>query len=107
MNLWVRSQDKQSMYNTMGVKYYQNRNSQHFIVSDRNIALGKYATKARCIEILDEIQQMIDDAPIFIKNASKLDKDELERVLSENIKTVFYNDEVIPIKTLVYQMPKK
>ena len=106
MELQVRSLDKAYLSQVKEL-YVDSPNGRAWRIGNDTTVFGVYETKARCIEILDEIQQMIDDAPIFIKNAEQLDKDALERALSGNIRTVVYNDEVIPIKTLVYQMPEK
>ena len=62
MELWVRSQDKEVLMNI-----------NHLYLSDNSIVgycqstftspiLGKYKTKKRAIEILDEIQDLLQNA---------------------------------------------
>lgn len=58
MNLWVRSQDKTFLrkVNTIGIV-----EGRDFWSIDENltVSFGKYKTKERAIEILDEIQNYI------------------------------------------------
>lgn len=107
MELWVRSQSKDRFAKV--TQFDIGECGDHYAICGSAGFLGGYDTKKRCIEILDEIQQMIDDAPILIKNTADLSKEDIERALSlpESVRTVFYNDDIVPIKTLVYQMPEK
>jgi len=59
MDLWIRSQDRENLIQTTRL----------FIAFDKNIAtwdrntminLGKYSTKERALEVLDEIEKIFD-----------------------------------------------
>lgn len=56
MELWIRSQDKNTLINAKRIDYYY-YNGEHTIFSDDlKIILGIYKTEERSLEILDEIQ---------------------------------------------------
>ncbi len=83
MGLWIRTQDRESMFEVQNVFYSTNNESQHFIstivannISRGIIRLGQYSTKERVLEILDEIQNIFslriknmsyDEADLFLK----------------------------------------
>ena len=77
MELWIRSQDKTFLrkVNTIGIV-----EGRDFWSIDENltVSFGKYKTKERAIEVLDEIQKLL--------------------------KTAELNDD---INVIVYQMPEK
>lgn len=73
MNLWIRSQDKENLI----------KPTRLFIAFDKNIAtwdrntmvdLGKYSTKERALEVLDEIQKKIYKLNILLNGDSELIK---------------------------------
>ena len=69
MDLWIRSQDRQSLTKVSNVQYsykegslYTDVNGKHYIGTyyDNLKILGTYATKKRALEVLDEIQRKIE-----------------------------------------------
>lgn len=63
MELWIRSQDKTTLINTRRIDVDDN----NIIVWDEgryasDIYLGTYKTKERTIEVLDEIQDLLQNA---------------------------------------------
>ena len=60
MDLWIRSQDKESLIKVSNVQYSY-LNDKHFIGTyyDNLKILGQYETKERALEVLDEIQERI------------------------------------------------
>jgi hypothetical protein len=67
MELWIRSQDRESIFKVESVFYSTNEENEHFIrtfiIDDlRNgiVKLGQYETKERTLEVLDEIQNKIN-----------------------------------------------
>lgn len=60
MNLWIRSQDKESITKISNIQYTENK-GQHFIATyyDNLKILGQYKTKARALEVLNEIQEVL------------------------------------------------
>lgn len=71
MELWIRSQDKRTLINTRRIDVDDN----NIIVWDEGryaneIYLGIYKTKKRAIEILDEIQDLLQNA--YIGNVNRI-----------------------------------
>ena len=67
MDLWIRSQDKESLTKVSNIQYtyekgnlYTDVNGKHYIGTyyDNLKILGTYKTKERALEVLDEIQKM-------------------------------------------------
>ena len=66
MELWIRSQDKENLIKVIDIKIKEMENrtykygdigkSKEFAIVSNNIILGYYETKARALEVLDEIQ---------------------------------------------------
>lgn len=96
MELWIRSQDKEKLIKANKIKYeyYKPFWSDYYIeaiiINDADI-IQEYETKARALEVLDEIQEL------FIKKdivKSELNKDGLTMVS-------------MPITCIVYEMPNE
>lgn len=69
MELWIRSQDKESLTKVSNIQYsyqkgdlYTDVNGKHHIGTyyDNLKILGTYKTKKRAIEVLDEIQNKLE-----------------------------------------------
>lgn len=63
MELWVRSQDKKRLcqvYNLSILEKYNSNDKVEWIIEGNIDKIGKYATKKRAIEVLDEIQRKIN-----------------------------------------------
>jgi hypothetical protein len=63
MELWVRSQNKQSLLkaNAIIINSFEDLIAIHgYIDSDTHLWLGTYKTKERALEVLDEIQKFIE-----------------------------------------------
>ena len=65
MELWIRSQDKEKLVLTKGFETQHTNydgGCQIFAVWENNYQMvGKYKTKERALEVLDEIQRLITD----------------------------------------------
>lgn len=62
MELWIRSQDKERLvkvYNVYIKEYLIRANFQEHYGGCQYIDLGEYKTKARALEVLDEIQSYL------------------------------------------------
>ena len=91
MEFWVRSQDKYSLMkcDRVDISAKQvNGKKWEFAILAGCVNVGKYATKERCLEIIDEIQNLL------IHNGS--DNDKFAQMLS-GIKNEF----------IVYEMPQE
>lgn len=83
MSLWIRSQDRESIFEVQNVFYSTDNETKHLIrtvvannIPKGIIELGQYSTKERVLEILDEIQNIFslriknmsyDEADLFLK----------------------------------------
>ena len=66
MELWIRSQDRESIFKVKSVFYTINEENEHLIrtividnVDNGIVRIGQYKTKERALEVLDEIQRHI------------------------------------------------
>lgn len=71
MELWIRSQDKTTLINTRRIDVDDN----NIIVWDEGryaseIYLGIYKTKERALEVLDEIQDLLQNA--YVGNVNRI-----------------------------------
>ena len=71
MNLWVRSQDKRILQKVTNIYLDANYENKRISTYDGdNVELGTYQTKERAIEVLDEIQDLLQNA--YIGNANRI-----------------------------------
>lgn len=85
MDLWIRSQDKECLMKIDRVDYGLSCGEHRIMVNGYETLVGKYKTKERALEVLDEIQNKMGS------------------YLSE------FNDSGITLKevsTVVYEMPE-
>lgn len=70
MNFWVRSQDKECLIKTNIVEMEYFGDECTVLINTRFdgkiVSLGRYETKERVLEILDEIQKLIDRGIKFL-----------------------------------------
>lgn len=109
--MWVRGQNKQLLIDCNKFELSEDETDIIFgNVFDNYYILGTYATKERCLEVLDEIEQSIKDniqLPSLFSNLT-----ETIAILHENGETAMKNKEFIGLlekadKSCVYQMPKE
>lgn len=62
MKIWVRSQDKEVL--TICTELCVGGTYGNEIIADAGCPLGKYKTKSRALEVLDEIQKLLKTAEI-------------------------------------------
>ncbi len=63
MELWVRSQDKRILQKVDNIFLDANYENKRISTYDGdNVELGTYKTKERAIEVLDEIQDLLQNA---------------------------------------------
>ena len=111
MELWVRSQNKCKLRKTDLINYSYEAGKH--IIDCHGYPVGTYATKERCLEIIDEMQEfLMSSGMILFKNVdiSEIPKEALEpfKALSylpngDNQSSVsVHNAEVV-----VYEMPQE
>lgn len=102
MDLWIRSQDRESLTKISNIQY-SFVNKCHFIGTyyDNLKILGKYKTKERALEVLDEIQNMIYINKLFNADINAFQKSlEIEGYTEQEI--------VKALRTIsTYEMPKE
>lgn len=115
MELWIRSQDKSSivkvdnLYVSVGnyICYYVEKGKE---VPDTYYRpsgeLGRYETKERALEVLEEIQNIL--SPKYILDTSSIKPDgnvyEKNGMIFQNYDA---NAKIEELSTFVYQMPEK
>ena len=78
MDLWIRSQDKTRLVKITQVKFVDKESDlddfknviRGYGVDGFNFRLGTYETKERAIEVLDEIQDLLQNA--YVGNSNRL-----------------------------------
>lgn len=100
MELWIRSQDKESLLKVDRI-YYDYSALSHRIMANK-ILVGTYKSKERALEILDEIQDLIKPKMVLTK---------VGEFLGETCDGTAYNTpdeyDIKEISTIVYEMPKE
>lgn len=61
--MWIRNQDRSELKRTSGVWAYDKR----IHASDTGGTIGKYATRERCLEIMDNLQSAIISGQIVFQ----------------------------------------
>ena len=106
MELWIRSQDKKKL---CVAKYFELDNDETGIFcfngESYSVFVGKYSTKERALEILDEIQNMIKPTLINTEYHSEIkegvDKSSFDIVMTPNEDKITY----IQPNVVIYEMP--
>ena len=103
MELWVRSQDKEGIYKVDEIyideRDYGNDDISYYL-RENGVLLGRYATKERALEVLDEIQNLL--TPKLILNSAKMVTPVDEFIVQEQ--NIYETKE---LSTYVYEMPKE
>ncbi len=111
MELWIRSQDKDSLIKPQKIEliydYLCGEDIQLIHIETDKGRIGSYSTKERALEVLDEIQSILMPK-IMAYNPLVESKEDYQ---NHNMKTelVGYTTEydVFALQTYVYEMPKE
>ena len=110
MELWIRSQDKESLTKVSNVQYtykkgdlYTDVSGKHYIGTyyDNLKILGTYKTKERVLEVLDEIQSILSGKCILKSY------DNVTPEFGENLIIKPCEVHIEQLNTYVYEMPKE
>lgn len=109
MELWIRSQDKLKLVKVNYVYAIENKINSFSIYGetiDSAPIIGRYKTKERAIEVLDEIQNILNPKYIIDASSIKPDGDFYEEngVIFQNYDA---NAKIEELSTFVYEMPEK
>ena len=107
MELWIRSQDRAKLCEA---RFFELDNDKTGIFcfngESYSVFAGKYKTKERALEVLDEIQNILQ--PRVITHEPVIDYDDMFHSLSENVAihcTQQIETELKQAGQVVYQMP--
>lgn len=93
MNLWIRSQDREDLINNpLRIYYDSNYEGVHKIIAntyDETIWLGKYKTKERALEVLNEIELALGCKRTAFNN------------------TIVFVNVLENVNSMVYEMPEE
>ena len=111
MDLWIRSQSKLGLYKIDEIyiddRDFGNEDIQYYIMTSC-IVLGKYKTKERALQVLDEIHNILQ--PRIIYREPEINYDDMIQSLSENV-VIKANQKIdMELKQagqVVYQMPEE
>lgn len=87
MNLWIRSQDRETLMIASHLDIYNLGNFTEYYIEECGVTMGCYKDKERALEVLDEIQNLLK-GKVETNHINKFD---------------IYNDDNIKI----YEMPKE
>ena len=114
MKLWIRSQNKCRLRKTDIINYSYEEGKHN--IDCNGYAVGTYATKKRCLEIIDEIQELLklgnpENAFMHIHNCD-MGYDETIEVLkrARETKAIITQGADFDVKlpsVVVYEMPEK
>ena len=105
MDLWIRSQNKQSLLKLIAISLDNDKTGIYgYYDTDYYEVLGKYATKERALEVLDVIQSILT-TKITYKPVVQEEYNMLYPY--KHFKKVDDNMEIKELSTFVYQMPKE
>ena len=95
MNLWIRSQNKQSLLKPVSISLDNLKSSIFGYYNDDHYeVLGKYKTEERALEVLDEIQDFISTKI----REGKFGYEEVDLILKSQI---------VNNMSKIYEMPKE
>ena len=116
MELWIRSQSKIDLMCVKRVQY-GHANNKHIIYGENlTMFLGEYATRERCLEIIDEIQELLklgnpENSFMHINNCNMCYDDIQEMVKrARETKAVVIDGadfEIVMPRVVTYEMPEK
>lgn len=117
MELWIRSQEKNRLLRAtdINVRRWFEEDEHAWVVLNGNSVLGSYSM-ARCYEILDNIQSLMENSNKYLIILEECDYQTYEQsldLLNKNkLGILCYTDpeklQVHPLtETIIYQMPEK
>ena len=119
MELWIRSQDKEDLVKAYNFRILNQSdiaiNVKFNMSSLEYLVIGRYSTKERALEVLDEIQQLIKNQ--YIVECKPLISEEITAKLRKHFTDNYSGEfimqpssvEIHPINpnVVVYEMPKE
>ena len=107
MELWTRSHDKERLEKSTGFHILMASENEFDIVNSYMTIMGRYKTKERALEVLDEIQNMIKPTTIITEYHSEIkqgiDKSSFDVIMQPVEDKITY----IQPNIVIYEMPEK
>lgn len=127
MKLWIRSQDKKVLANVKNVRFCKMKKCElketpctikefmegadAYCVECNGDFFGEYATRERCLEIIDEIQKLLFCDFITVNTHSEITIKGLKEKIKRNGSIIHFPKEPLVeyhgASTVVYEMPEK
>lgn len=98
MELWIRSQNKFRLYKAQEIRL-DNTYQKEILVNE--CFFGKYKSKKRALEVLNEIQKLLEPQ-LIIKDSGKIIGSFEDTIIREGA-----TYEMKELSTYVYEMPKE
>ena len=114
MELWIRSQSRHNLMKVNDIVAEDNKIAV-YKESENSTIVGKYKTKERALEVLDEIQSKLKQQFIvkndMILSQKDIDKEELRLTWKYDKEFIMQDSgfEILPINNnvVIYEMPKE
>lgn len=122
MELWIRSQNKEHLVNADRVYYWREFLTDPYSVVHKittgKETLGKYDSRERCLEILDEVQKILSADPVPLLaftncNVTEDTYNDLNEIYKKGDLLTLYanspqeNVKIVEKSAVVYEMPEK
>lgn len=102
MELWIRSQNKENLSMAKNIKLDKYiGDKENTIITNDYFEVGKYKSKERALEVLDEIQKTLKPQ-LIIKDSGKIIGSFEDTIIREG--TTY---ELKELSTYVYEMPEE
>lgn len=111
MDLWIRTQNREKLINVAYIDVSQLNEIGEYRLGGDGMFIGKYKSKERALEVLDEIQKILIGR-LIIKTNRKASSEDLNRLANFfDTKYVINDNEfefIQPEATnIIYEMPKE
>ena len=110
MELWIRSQDKENLLKVNEIHLGLNKEYVNSNIVVNDWIVGRYETKKRALEVLDEIQNILQPTVIYKEPKIDYDDDNFIQQISQNIlvhSTQQVEMELKQAGQIVYEMPSE
>jgi len=107
MELWVRSQNKETLVKVDNLNIDKDDYSIYMQKQTFQVILGKYKTKERALQVLDEIQDILKPKMIVYTHPSEEMTELLGGLQHGKIMKMKNDMEYKEFSTYVYQMPEE
>lgn len=110
MKLWIRNMWKHGLYEVNGVVAMESGDKWQITDCRYVLPLGEYATRERCLEIIDEIQKLLYCDFVTVNSNNAMDLEKVMEMIIEQGSSVFHFPKETSVEyhsTVVYEMPEK